>query len=192
MHTLVFATHNDHKANELRSFLPTGWNIITLKEAGILQEIPEPFDTLEENAREKSMYIYQLTGNDCFSEDTGLEVEALAGAPGARSARYAGEGCSNDDNIRKLLSVLHNYENKKASFRTVVSLILDGKEYQFEGECKGKIISERKGEHGFGYDSIFIPEGDTRTFAEMDLETKNKYSHRKKAMSQLIVFLKNK
>lgn len=192
MHTLIFATHNEHKIHELRSFLPKEWNVISLKEAGITQQIPEPHLTLEENASEKSKVIFQLTGKDCFSEDTGLEVEALNGEPGVRTARYAGEGCTFEENIHKLLNSMKEFTNRKARFRTVVSLILGGTEYQFEGECPGIIITSKRGIHGFGYDPIFVPDGDTRTFAEMDLESKNKYSHRKKAMSGLIDFLKKK
>lgn len=189
MHTLIFATHNENKVLELRSFLPKEWKIISLKDAGITQQIPEPHETLEENAREKSKVIYQLTGKDCFSEDTGLEVEALNGAPGVRTARFAGEGCTFEDNIHKLLESMEGIVNRKARFRTVVSLILDGSEYQFEGICSGTINTSQKGKKGFGYDPVFIPDGDTRTFAEMDLESKNKYSHRKKAMTGLLNFL---
>jgi XTP/dITP diphosphohydrolase len=189
MNTLIFATNNQHKADEIRAVLAGKWEIQTLKEAGISKEIPEPHDTLEANASEKSRTIFEMTGKDCFSEDTGLEVDALDGEPGVHSARYAGEGRSTDDNILKLLGRLQGSGNRMARFRTVISLILDGHEYQFEGVCNGTIIAENKGNAGFGYDPVFVPEGDTRTFAEMGLDEKNLFSHRKKAMEKLIRFL---
>lgn len=171
--------------------LPDNFEIITLKDAGIDIDIPEPHDTLEKNATEKSATIYLLTGLDCFGEDTGLEVEALNGAPGVKSARYAGENRNFEDNVAKLLHNLEGETNRKARFRTVVSLMLNGKEYQFEGICKGHIIEQPRGAGGFGYDPVFVPEAENRTFAEMVLEEKNKYSHRKKAVEQLIGFLTN-
>ena len=146
---------------------------------------------MDENASEKSGTIYQLTGKDCFSEDTGLEVIALNGAPGVKSARYAGEESDNKKNIALLLGNLKGIENRQAQFRTIVSLIRSGKEYFFEGVCKGMITQEEKGEKGFGYDAVFIPEGSEKTFAEMTLEEKNKFSHRKKAITKLIDFLNN-
>jgi XTP/dITP diphosphohydrolase len=187
---LIFATNNEHKAQEINSILGSEFKIITLKQAGIDIDIPEPHDTLEENAAEKSEVIYNLTGKDCFSEDTGLEVEALDGEPGVKSARYAGESKSFDNNIDKLLMNLDGQSNREAQFRTVVSLRLGGKEYKFEGICKGSIIAERKGDNGFGYDPVFIPEGSLKTFAEMTMEEKNKYSHRKKAIEKLVRFLR--
>ena len=189
MGMIIFATNNQHKVNEVRSVLGKSFNIITLKEAGIDIDIPEPHDTLEANATEKSKTIFTLTNKNCFSEDTGLEVETLNGEPGVKSARYAGENRSFDDNIEKLLTNLSTSENKTARFRTVISLILDEKEYFFEGICTGKIISERRGNNGFGYDPVFVPDGSEKTFAEMDMEEKNKFSHRKKAMVKLINFL---
>jgi XTP/dITP diphosphohydrolase len=189
MDILIFATNNQHKVDEIRAVLKNKREIITLKEAGIYMDIPEPHLTLEDNASEKSRVIFALTGRDCFGEDTGLEVEALDGEPGVKSARFAGENKSPDANIIKLLSSLKNKSNRKARFRTVISLMLKGREYQFEGICQGNIIQETKGEKGFGYDPVFVPEGDTRTFAEMDTAEKNKYSHRKKAMDKLIAFL---
>lgn len=189
MNNLIFATNNQNKVQEVRSVLGELFNIITLKEAGIDIDIPEPHDTLEANATEKSKTIFEITNQNCFSEDTGLEVEALNGEPGVKSARYAGEYRSFDDNIEKLLSKLQPFENRSARFRTVISLILDGKEYYFEGICPGKIISDRKGTNGFGYDPIFVPDGSDKTFAEMDMDGKNKFSHRKKAMEKLINFL---
>ena len=189
MDTIIFATNNQNKVDEIRAVLGNRFNIITLKEAGIDIDIPEPHDTLEANATEKSKTIHQLTHKNCFSEDTGLEVEALNGEPGVKSARYAGESRSFDDNIEKLLINLKSKENKRARFRTVISLIVDGKEYFFEGICPGKIISERKGSNGFGYDPVFVPTGSDKTFAEMDMTEKNQFSHRKKAMEKLIIFL---
>ena len=189
MDTIIFATNNQNKVKEVRAVLGGIFNIITLKEAGIDIDIPEPHDTLEANATEKSKTIFQLTAKNCFSEDTGLEVDTLNGEPGVKSARYAGEERSFDDNIDKLLANLSAIQNKTARFRTVISLIQDGKEYFFEGVCPGKIISERKGENGFGYDPVFVPDGSIKTFAEMDMDEKNKFSHRKKAMQKLIDFL---
>ncbi len=189
MDTIIFATNNQNKVNEVRAVLGDIFNIITLKEAGIDIDIPEPHDTLEANATEKSKTIFKLTNKNCFSEDTGLEVDALNGEPGVKSARYAGDSRSFDDNIDLLLHNLSSTTNKTARFRTVISLILEGKEYFFEGICLGKIIAERKGDNGFGYDPVFVPDGSDKTFAEMDMEGKNKFSHRKKAMEKLIQFL---
>lgn len=186
---LIFATNNEHKAAEIRAVLKGEMEVITLREAGIDKDIPEPFDTLEENASTKSSTIFQLTGTNCFSEDTGLEVEALSGAPGVKSARYAGENRSFDANIEKLLLELEGEQNRKARFRTVISLILDGKEYFFEGICEGIITTERKGSSGFGYDPVFVPDGSALSFAEMDMEGKNRFSHRKKATEKLVAFL---
>lgn len=192
MNNIIFATNNQNKVEEVRAVLGSRFNIITLKEAGIDIDIPEPHDTLEANATEKSRTIFEITKQNCFSEDTGLEVEALNGEPGVKSARYAGEARSFDDNIEKLLGKLASSENKTARFRTVISLILNCKEYFFEGICNGEIISERKGNKGFGYDPVFIPDGSDQTFAEMDMTEKNKFSHRKKAMEKLINFLNGK
>lgn len=189
MNNLIFATNNQNKIEEVRAVLGRLFNIITLKEAGIDIDIPEPHDTLEANATEKSKTIFEVTKQNCFSEDTGLEVEALNGEPGVKSARYAGEKRSFDDNIEKLLAKLQPEENRSARFRTVISLVLDEKEYFFEGICSGRIISERRGTNGFGYDPVFIPDGSDQTFAEMDIAGKNKFSHRKKAMDKLINFL---
>ncbi len=189
MESIIFATNNQHKVEEVRAVLGERFNIITLKEAGIDIDIPEPHDTLEANATEKSKTIFAITNKNCFSEDTGLEVEALNCEPGVKSARYAGEGRNFDDNIEKLLANLQSSDNKTARFRTVISLILDGKEYFFEGICTGKIITERKGNNGFGYDPVFVPDESDKTFAEMAMAEKNKFSHRKKAIEKLITFL---
>lgn len=188
---LVFATHNKHKVDEIRAVMNHAHEIISLEEAGIHEEIPEPHDTLEENASAKSRTISRLTGLNCFSEDTGLEVEALNGAPGVRSARYAGDTSSFDNNMDKLLRELEDKKNRKARFRTVISLIIDGKETFFEGVCEGSIGFEKKGEKGFGYDPIFIPAGQQRSFGEMDLEEKSVFSHRAKAVEKLVTFLNN-
>ncbi len=186
---LVFATNNQHKVDEVRFVLGDEFEIITLKEAGINIDIPEPHETLEENASEKSKVIYGLTKVNCFSEDTGLEVESLNGEPGVKSARYAGEEKSFDKNIEKLLSKLQDQTNRQARFRAVISLIFEGKEYLFEGISNGVIINEKRGNLGFGYDPVFIPNGSNKTFAEMDLVEKSQYSHRKKAVEKLVVFL---
>lgn len=189
INTLIFATNNQNKVNEIRLVLGNQFNIITLKEAGIDIDIPEPHDTLEANASEKSTTIFKLTGSNCFSEDTGLEVEALNGEPGVKSARYAGENRSFSANIDKLLYNLQGHKNRQARFRTVISLIAEGKEFMFEGICNGIIINEEKGSNGFGYDPVFVPDGSEKTFAEMSMEEKSVFSHRKKAMQKLIDFL---
>jgi XTP/dITP diphosphohydrolase len=188
----IFATNNQHKADEIRSILNSGLEIITLKEAGIEQDIPEPFDTLEANASNKSKTIFDLTKEACFSEDTGLEVYSLNGEPGVKSARYAGQSRSFEANIEKLLSKLAGKPDRRARFRTVISLLIDGKESLFEGICEGTIIDQRRGTAGFGYDPVFIPNGSHKTFAEMDMEEKNLYSHRSKAVEKLVIFLNNK
>ncbi|MFX1708094.1 RdgB/HAM1 family non-canonical purine NTP pyrophosphatase [Chitinophaga sp. CC14] len=187
---LIFATNNPNKVKEFRSLLGNQFEIVTLLEAGIDIDIPEPHDTLEANATEKSATIHRMTGENCFAEDTGLEIAALNGAPGVLSARYAGEQKEAADNIAKVLQELEGQNNRSAQFRTVISLILDGKEHQFEGVSKGHITTSVKGEKGFGYDPIFIPEGETRAFAEMDLTEKNRYSHRARAFEKFVAFLK--
>jgi XTP/dITP diphosphohydrolase len=189
METLIFATNNQNKVDEIRLVLGNRFNIITLKEAGIDIDIPEPHDTLEANASEKSGVIHQLTQKNCFSEDTGLEVEILNGEPGVKSARYAGEGRSFENNIDKLLQNLQGNSNRNARFKTIISLIFNNKEYLFEGICTGIITTERKGSSGFGYDPVFIPTGSNRTFAEMAMEEKSQFSHRKKAVERLVDFL---
>lgn len=188
---LIFATNNQHKADEIKAVLPSHFTILTLKEAGIDIDISEPHPTLQENAREKAVTIFQLKKIDCFSEDTGLEVFALNGEPGVRSARYAGEDRSFQHNIEKLLHNLQGHENREAQFRTVICLLLNGREHFFEGVCKGRILAEQKGREGFGYDPVFVPDGADRTFAEMSLEEKSRYSHRSKAVAQLVLFLNN-
>lgn len=186
---IIFATNNKNKVEEIKHLSHQKFEIFTLQEVGINIDIPEPHDTLEANATEKSATIYKRTNQAVFSEDTGLEVDALGGAPGVKSARYAGEGRNMQDNIDKLLAELKDKPTRAARFRTVVSLIIGGKEYQFEGICKGHITTVQDGTNGFGYDSVFIPEGSNSTFASMDISEKNKFSHRKKAVQQVINFL---
>lgn len=190
MQQLIFASGNRHKAEEIEAALPEGFRILTMKDAGVDEEIPEPFHTLEENSKHKARFLAERLQQDCFAEDTGLEVEALNGEPGVRSARYAGEGKDFNANIDKLLLNLSGETNRKARFRTVFSLILDGTLYQFEGICNGTILENKAGTGGFGYDPVFLPDGSDKTFAEMTMEEKNNYSHRKKGLDLMIDFLK--
>ena len=189
MTTLIFATNNEHKASEIQSLLPKDINVITLQQAGINIDIPEPYDTLQENANTKAKTIFEITKQNCFSEDTGLEIDVLLGAPGVHSARYAGADRNFNANIEKVLTNLKNIENRKAQFRTVICLIWDEKEYYFEGICRGQIAQQNSGSAGFGYDPIFIPDGAEKSFAEMTMDEKNTFSHRQKAVSQLFSFL---
>jgi XTP/dITP diphosphohydrolase len=188
---LVFATNNSHKAEEIRHDLGDRFDIITLKEAGIDIDIPEPHDTLEANASEKSGTIFQLTGKDCFSEDTGLEVNALQGRPGVKTARFVEKNEQFPDNIEKLLFLLRGFADRRARFRTIISLRINGNEFLFEGICEGRITNNRLGTNGFGYDPIFIPDGSSLTFAQMQLKEKSSYSHRSKAVEKLARFLKD-
>lgn len=187
---LVFATNNAHKLEEIAAILGEKIKLLSLKDIECTADIPETANTLEGNATQKAEYIYQQYGLDCFADDTGLEVEALDGAPGVFSARYAGEGHNSEDNMQKLLQNLQGVTNRKAQFRTVICLIWDGKKYLFEGICKGEIIEEKRGNAGFGYDPIFIPEGYDQTFAELGNDIKNSISHRAKAVELLCNFLK--
>ena len=191
MTTLIFATNNKNKVEEIRKVIGNKFDIITLEEAGIDIDIPEPHDTIEENAAEKSNFIYKLTGKNAFGEDTGLEIEALNNEPGVLSARYAGDEKNHQKNIEKVLLNLSGVENRHAQFKTIISLVIDGKQMLFEGICKGKIIEEQRGTNGFGYDPIFIPDGSNKTFAEMNLDEKSIYSHRRKATDKLIAYLLN-
>jgi XTP/dITP diphosphohydrolase len=188
---LIFATNNANKVKEIKSVVGSQLSVISLADAGIEIDIPEPHDTLEANASEKSAVIHTLTGKNCFSEDTGLEVAALNGEPGVKSARYAGEGRDFQANIDLLLENLTDKTDRTAQFRTVVSLLWNDQEYLFEGICQGQIISIQKGQGGFGYDPVFIPDGADKTFAEMTMEEKNQFSHRKKAISKLVHFLQS-
>ena len=189
MKKLVFATHNRHKLQEIQEILVNSYQIVGLSELGLLEEIPETSDTLEGNAQIKAEYLYEKLGMDCFSDDTGLEIEALHGAPGVYSARFAGEHCTFQDNVNKVLQLMEGVSNRRACFRSVICLIMNGEKHFFEGKVEGKIIAEQKGAEGFGYDPIFIPDGFTKTFAEMPLEEKNNISHRGIATQKLIVFL---
>ncbi len=189
MHTLIFATNNRNKVAEIQSLVGPNFTIIPLKEAGIEIDIPEPHDQLEDNAKEKALTIFNMTNQNCFSEDTGLEIIALGGAPGVKSARYAGENSNAQSNIDLVLSNMKGVENRTAQFRTVICLIWENQTYYFEGICKGQILSNMQGENGFGYDPIFVPDGASKSFANMTMEEKNTFSHRKKAVTQLFDFL---
>jgi XTP/dITP diphosphohydrolase len=188
---IVFATNNANKILEIQSMLPESIEIISLESIGCHEEIPETADTIEENAIMKANYVTEKYGYDCFADDTGLEVDALNGEPGVFSARYAGEQRSAEDNMTLLFSNLKDKTNRKAQFKTVITLNLKGKQYLFTGIARGEITLERAGNQGFGYDPIFRPEGYQETFAQLPLQTKNKISHRGKATVELIAFLNN-
>jgi XTP/dITP diphosphohydrolase len=188
---LVFATNNKNKILEVQQMLPSTIEIISLESIGCFEEIPETAATIEENAILKANYVSQKYGYDSFADDTGLEVEALNGAPGVFSARYAGEKCNDDDNMNKLLEALSDKPNRNAQFKTVIALNLNGKQHLFTGIARGEITQNKTGNQGFGYDPIFQPEGLSQTFAQLSLEEKSQISHRGKAMRQLIAFLKN-
>jgi XTP/dITP diphosphohydrolase len=188
---LVFATHNSNKAKEIQSLLPADFQILTLTAINCIEEIPETADTLEGNSLLKAQFVNDNFNLNCFADDTGLEIEALNGRPGVFSARYAGEEKSAEKNMDLVLSELKNEEKRKARFRTVISLILNDKTHLFEGVVNGTISIEKKGVDGFGYDPIFIPEGQTRTFAEMTLEEKNQQSHRARAFEKMIAYLES-
>ena len=187
---LVFATNNLHKLQEVEKMLGDKFELLSLKDIGCDEDIPETSPTLEGNALQKAKYIYDKYKINCFADDTGLEVEALNMEPGVYSARYAGPQRKAEDNMQKLLIEMDKINNRKARFRTVISLIIDGNETQFEGIVNGNILRERKGDEGFGYDPIFQPEGYSVSFAEMDIDEKNKISHRGRAISKLSDFLK--
>lgn len=188
---IVFATHNRHKSEEACQILGPRWTLRNLHDLGQTEEIPETADTLQGNALQKAQFVYDKYHLSCFADDTGLEVEALNGAPGVYSARYAGEHCSFADNVNKLLHEMQGKTNRRACFKTVVALILDGKTHFFEGRVDGTIIETPRGGEGFGYDPVFVPDGFSETFAEMSAEQKNKISHRGRAMAKLIEFLQN-
>lgn len=187
--SLVFATNNKHKLEEISHLLEGTYEIIPLEAIGCHDDIPEDHETLEENALQKARYIKEHYGCDCFADDTGLEIEALNGQPGVYSARYAGPAKDSKANMQKVLDNMQNQANRKACFRTIIALILDGQEYLFEGRVDGEILTEQHGSAGFGYDPIFRPEGFKESFAEMDLDTKNSISHRGRAVSKLVDFL---
>ena len=186
---IIFASNNQHKADEIRRILSSDYEIITLKQAGIDIDIPEPHDTFQKNADEKSSTIYNMLKTDCFAEDSGLEVASLNGLPGVYSARYAGEHGNDSANMEKLLNDLKSSLDRTAQFKTVVSLMLEGEVYNFVGTCSGSIATEPRGNNGFGYDPIFIPIGYDKTFAELNSDEKNAMSHRKKAVTAMIDFL---
>jgi|SRR6185437_9832078 len=185
-HELVFATHNEHKVQEIKALMPTWLEIKSLVDIGYETEVPETGSSLEQNATQKAYTIFRKTGLDCFADDTGLEVETLDGAPGVYSARYAGKAATFDDNINLLLKNMAEKENRKARFRTVIYLVFFGKKWLFEGVVNGTILTEKKGASGFGYDPVFQPEGYDKTFAEMSLEEKNKISHRGLAFTRML------
>ena len=189
MMKIIFATNNAHKLDEVRQVVGDKFSLVSLRECGIVEDIPENEPTLEGNALAKARYIYARTGADCFADDTGLEVDALGGEPGVRSARYATDGHDDEANKRLLLERLQGVENRAAQFRTAVALIMGGKEYLFEGIVRGHIATEQHGEGGFGYDPLFVPEGYDRTFAQMSAEEKNAISHRGRAVRELAKFL---
>ncbi len=192
MNKLVFATNNKHKLAEIKEMLSDRFEIISLDELGCTDDIPETEPTLEGNALLKAKYVVDRYGVNCFADDTGLEVEALNGAPGVYSARYAGVDQDAEKNMTKLLKELKGIENRKARFRTSIALILGGKEFYFDGQVQGYISTEKTGEKGFGYDPIFIPDGYNKSFAQLSSEEKNKISHRGKAVQSLQQFLMNR
>ncbi len=187
---LIFATHNKNKAKEVKSLMPSFIELLSLDDINFHDEIDETASTLEGNALLKAKTIFEKTGINCFADDSGLLVDALNGKPGVYSARYAGEQKNDQDNMQKLLHELNDKPNKNAHFKTVMALIIDGKEHLFEGKIEGKIITEKLGSNGFGYDPIFVPDGYNETFAQLDSETKNKISHRARALQKMLEFLK--
>ena len=188
---LVFATNNAHKLREVQQTVGEEFELVSLKECGITEDIPENEPTLEGNAFAKARYIYSRTGLNCFADDTGLEVDALGGEPGVRSARYATDGHDDEANKRLLLERMEGKENRSAQFRTAMALIIEGKEYLFEGIVRGEILTEQRGEGGFGYAPLFAPEGRECSMAEMSADEKNAISHRGRAVRQLAEFLKS-
>lgn len=186
---IVFATHNQHKTAEARDIVGAKWNLKNLQDIGQTEEIPETADTLKGNALQKAQYVFDKYHTNCFADDTGLEIEALDGRPGVYSARFAGEHCTYADNVNKVLSEMRGMTNRRACFKTVVALLLDGRTYYFEGQIDGHITEEPHGEGGFGYDPVFMPDGYDRTFAELSADEKNKISHRGIAMAKLVEFL---
>ena len=187
--TIIFASNNDNKIKEIRSLLGKSFNLLSLKDINLNEDIPENEPHLEGNALSKARHIHNLTGLNVFADDTGLEIEVLNGLPGVHSARFAGENKDSSENIKKVLTLMGQTENRKARFRTVIALILEKKEYVFEGIVEGTIINELRGTKGFGYDPVFIPSGKNKTFAEMDLAEKNTISHRARAFEKLREFL---
>lgn len=191
MNKLVFGTNNAHKLTEVRAILEPDFTIISLSDLNCTDDIPETADTLQGNAILKATYIHEKFGLDCFADDTGLEIDALGGEPGVYSARYAGEENNSKNNMNKVLTLLGNNSNRKASFRTVIALILNGNTFLFDGRIDGDISLSPSGESGFGYDPIFIPEGYDKSFAQLSADEKNKISHRALAVNKLIDFLQH-
>jgi XTP/dITP diphosphohydrolase len=189
MDELVFATNNLHKLRELQQMLANQFKLLGLADIGCMDDIPEESPTIEENSLDKAKYVFEEFGKNCFADDTGLEIEALDGRPGVISARYAGENKDMDKNIEKVLAELQGQTNRKARFKTIISLILDGNIFQFEGLVYGKIIDKKRGNGGFGYDPVFVPDGYDSTFAEMEPSLKNTISHRGIAVAKLVAFL---
>ena len=189
MINLIFATNNPHKLDEVKQKLNGAFLIQTLQDIGCVDDLPETSDTLEGNALQKARYLHEKYGCNCFADDTGLEVEALNNAPGVYSARYAGEAKNSEANMDKLLRELSGQSNRKARFRTVIALILDDKEYLFEGVATGTILEERQGDKGFGYDPLFLPDGYAKSFAQLSMDEKNAISHRGRATEKLLTFL---
>lgn len=186
---ILFATNNAHKLAEVQAVLGPSFTLLTPRDCGVGEEIPEEQPTLEGNASQKAHYLYRRTGLDCFADDTGLEVEALGGAPGVHSARYATDGHDFEANKRLLLRNLAGQNNRRARFRTVIALLLDGEEHLFEGVVEGRILQEERGHDGFGYDPLFVPDGSEKSFAEMSADEKNALSHRGRAVRKLAAFL---
>lgn len=186
---IIFATNNNHKLEEIQHLLGKKFKLLSLSNVGITEDIPEDYYTLEENALQKARFVYRKFGKNCFADDTGLEIDALKGEPGVLSARYAGKEKSSENNMRKVLDAMCNISNRKAQFKTVIALILNGKEFLFEGVVKGEILYEKHGSAGFGYDPIFKPTGFDQSFAQMNIEQKNRISHRAKAAFKLVSFL---
>ena len=186
---LVFATANQNKAKEIQSLIPDSIQILSLNDIHCEEEIPETQPTIEGNASQKAYYVYEKYQYNCFADDTGLEIEALDGQPGVLSARYAGEAKNANDNMDKVLLEMKELDNRKARFKTVISLVINGKECQFEGVVNGTILTEKRGGSGFGYDPIFLPDGSDKSFAEMELSEKNKKSHRAIATAKLLAYL---
>ena len=186
---IIFATGNANKLNEIRAAIPSGIEVIGLEDVGIFEEMPEDHETLEENALQKAQYLHEKSGLTCFSDDTGLEIEALNGAPGVYSARYAGEEKNAEANMAKVLQEMADQDNRSARFRTVIALVGPKGEKSFEGIVKGNILLQKQGEEGFGYDPIFQPEGEERSFAQMGLTEKNTVSHRARAFKKLLEYL---
>ena len=189
---LIFATHNSNKAFEVQKLLPEHFHVLTLDDLIFFDEIPENEPTIEGNSAFKANFVFNKFNLNCFADDTGLEIEALKGRPGVHSARYAGEEKIADENMNLVLKELNQVSNRRARFKTIITLIIDGEQHIFEGIVNGRIIDEKRGTNGFGYDPIFIPENETKTFAEMGLSEKNKFSHRARALEKMIAFLKVK